>query len=141
MDYAKDIITESIESLKNINKKLKLEQELIKWYSIINDDIEQLQTILKLEKWDNIYENIKDLKFKTWAQDRKILSELKDNAKAIRDKVKDKIDELKNKIFIYNSKEANSDISAMYENIYEIQNIVLKFSEEYKKAKLQKNII
>ena len=141
IDHAKDVITESIESLKNINKKLELESELSKWHLIIDDDIEGLESIQNLKNWDNIYESIQNLKFKTWASDRKIVSDLKDNAKSVRDKVKEKIDELRNKIFIYNSNEANSDICAMYENMHEIQTIVLTFSEEYKKAKLQKNII
>ena len=138
---AKEDIEESINMLKNVAKKLQLEIDLNKWYLIINDDISGLEEIAEMENWDDFYIKMQDLKFKTWAQDRKIVSELKDNAKAVRDKVKAKIDDLKNKIFIYDSKQANNDIFAMYETLKEIKNVILKFISEYQKAKLQKNII
>ena len=138
---AKEDIEESINMLKNVAKKLQLEIDLNKWYLIINDDISGLEEIAEMENWDDFYIKMQDLKFKTWAQDRKIVSELKDNAKAVRDKVKAKIDDLKNKIFIYDSKQANNDIFAMYEILQEIKNVILKFISEYQKAKLQKNII
>lgn len=138
---AKEDIEESISTLKNVAKKLQLETDLNKWYLIINDDISGLEEIAEMENWDDFYIKMQDLKFKTWAQDRKIVSELKDNAKAVRDKAKAKIDDLKNKIFIYDSKQANNDIFAMYETLQEIKNVILKFISEYQKAKLQKNII
>ena len=138
---AKEDIEESINMLKNVAKKLQLETDLNKWYLIINDDISGLEEIAEMENWDDFYIKMQDLKFKTWAQDRKIVSELKDNAKAVRDKAKAKIDDLKNKIFIYDSKQANNDIFAMYETLQEIKNVILKFISEYQKAKLQKNII
>ena len=138
---AKEDIEETINMLKNVAKKLQLEIDLNKWYLIINDDISGLEEIAEMENWDDFYIKMQDLKFKTWAQDRKIVSELKDNAKAVRDKVKAKIDDLKNKIFIYDSKQANNDIFAMYETLKEIKNVILKFISEYQKAKLQKNII
>ena len=138
---AKEDIEETINMLKNVAKKLQLEIDLNKWYLIINDDISGLEEIAEMENWDDFYIKMQDLKFKTWAQDRKIVSELKDNAKAVRDKAKAKIDDLKNKIFIYDSKQANNDIFAMYETLKEIKNVILKFISEYQKAKLQKNII
>ena len=138
---AKEDIEETINMLKNVAKKLQLEIDLNKWYLIINDDISGLEEIAEMENWDDFYIKMQDLKFKTWAQDRKIVSELKDNAKAVRDKAKAKIDDLKNKIFIYDSKQANNDIFAMYETLQEIKNVILKFISEYQKAKLQKNII
>ncbi len=138
---SKEIIRDSINILKNINKKLKLETDLSKWYLIINEDIESLEKILQFEKWDDIYNAIQELKFRTWASDRKIISELKDRAKEVRDKIKAKIDDLKTKTFIYNSNQANSDIYEMYEVLKEIENVILKFSETYRNNKLEKNII
>ena len=141
MEEAKEVIEESINTLKNVAKKLRLETDLNKWYMIINDDIVRLEEILNMKTWDEYYVKIQELKFKTWAQDRKIVSDLKDNAKSIRDKVKAKIDGLKSEIFIYDSKQANNDIFAMYETLLEIKNVILKFISEYQKTKLQKNII
>ena len=141
IEQARESVKDSINTLKNINKKLELEIDLSKWSLIINDDISQLESMVSFEKWDDIYENIQGLKFKTWAQDRKIVSELKDNAKIVRDKVKDKIKELQEKIFIYDSKQANEDLYTMYEILKQIEKVILKFTEEYKKSKREKNII
>jgi len=141
IEQARESIKDGINTLKNINKKLHLEIDLSKWALIINDDISQLESMINLEKWDDIYENMQSLKFKTWAQDRKIVSELKDNAKLVRDKVKDKIKELQEKIFIYDSKQANEDLYTMYEILKQIEKVILKFAEEYKKSKRDKNII
>ena len=138
---AKEEVQDAIITLKSVSRKLAVDMELNKWHLIIDDDIAQLESILNLETWDELYTAMQELKFKTWAQDRKLVSETKDNAKLIRDKVKAGIDELKNKIFIYNSNQANTDAYAMYETLKEIQNTILKFSCEYKKAKLKKNMI
>lgn len=138
---AKKVIEESISTLKNVAKKLKKEIDLNKWYLIINDDISALEEITELKTWDDYYTKIQELKFRNWAQDRKIVSELKDNSKAVRDKVKAQIEDLKNKIFIYNSKQANNDIFEMYEILKEIEELILKFINEYKETKLKKNII
>lgn len=137
----KDIIYDSIEILKSINKKLEIETDLSKWYLTINDDIAQLENIINEKKWDDIYETLNELKFKTWPADKKIVSDMKDNAKEIRDNVKKSIDDLKSKIFIYNSKQANEDIYDMYEILKEIKNLILKFSQEYTNKKKEKNII
>ncbi len=138
---AKEIIADSIKTLKNTSKILELETDLSKWFLIINDDIEKLENILHCNDWDEIYNEMQTLKFKTWASDKKIVSDIKDKAKEVRDSEKEKIDKLKKNIFIYNSKQANLDIYAMYEIMQEIQDVILKFSEEYKNKKKQKNII
>ena len=137
----KKVIEDGIKILKNINKKLGLEIELDKWYQIICDDIESLEVISKLETWDEIYLELQNLKFKTWVSDRKIVSELKDKAKEVRDSVKTQIDELRKKIFIYNSNKASNDINSMYGILKGIQKVIIVFSNRYKENKIQKNII
>jgi len=67
--------------------------------------------------------------------------ELKDKAKEIRDGVKKSINKFKEKVFIYNSKQANEDIFAMYDILCGVKNLIIKFMEEYQKAKKEKNII
>ena len=141
IDEAKKVINQGIRTLKNVEKKLGLEPDLSKWKAIIEDDIVQLEEVKNLRKWDEIYEKIGTLKLKTWAQDRKTVSELKDKSKITRDKVKETIKDLQERIFIYDSKQANLDIYEMYETLKEIEKIILKFSEEYRNKKLQKNII
>ena len=88
---------------------------------------------------------MQQLSFNNWPQKRNFASELRDTAKNIRDKMREGVltttSSIKNKIFIYKSCQANSDILEMYEMLKEIKKIVLEFAEKYKKAKLEKNII
>lgn len=141
VDEAKKTIQTQVEILKNIGKKLSLEKELNKWHQIILDDIDNLEKILKLQIWDDIYNELQNLKFRIWSSDKKIASELKDRAKEIRDNVKTQIDDLRKKIFIYNSNEARNDITEMYGILKSIQKVILIFSNKYKEKKAEKNII
>lgn len=141
VDEAKETIQTQVEILKNIGKKLGLERELNKWHQIILDDIDNLEKILKLQIWDDIYSELQNLKFRIWSSDKKIASELKDRAKEIRDNVKTQIDDLRKKIFIYNSNEARNDITEMYGILKSIQKVILIFSNKYKEKKAEKNII
>ena len=137
----KGALISGINTLKNISNKLRIDIELSKWASIIDDDISQIENINKLDKWDELYEAIQCIKFKTWAQDKKIVSDLKDYAKDLRDKVKKSIQDMQKNIFIYSSKEANTDIYSMYEILYNLKEVIVKFSTEYQKTKQDKNLI
>ena len=143
---AKDEIEGYINTLKNISKKLKRDDELEKWYLCILDDINKLEKIEKLQKWDEIYNYLIELPFETWPSKRNFVSELKDKAKGIRDKIKDAVvggkpSSLRKRVFIYNSQKANEDIYAMYPILKAIKDITIKFSTAYREAKLEKNII
>lgn len=52
-----------------------------------------------------------------------------------------KFKKLKDSIFIYTSAEVLADLKDMYEVLNLLQAIILKFNENYKKAKLERNII
>ena len=131
--------------MKSISNELKQDEELEKWYICIAEDIDKLEKIFQFDKWDDIYEYLNQLSFDTWPTKRNFVSEVKDKAKIIRDKAKESIltgpSSIKNKIFIYKSHQANLDIYAMYQILKEIQEIIIKFSNEYRKSKLEKNII
>ena len=137
----KDDINSSIDALKNIAKKISVEEELQKHYLCLLEDIQMLEEVINLEKWDDIYNSVLDLKFKTWPINRKAVLEIKDQAKEIRDKVKKDINKYKERIFIYNSQQANSDIYAMYEILAGIKKLILDFSEKYSEAKRERNVI
>lgn len=141
----KEEVTDHIASLINVDKKLKQDIELQKWHLTILEDINKLNQLLKLEKWDELYTYIQELSFSTWPSKKNYDSEIKDKAKKTRDKMKEAIitgdNCIKNKVFIYKSYQANADIYEMYKILKEIQIIILKFIEEYKKAKLERNII
>jgi len=128
-------------SLENVRTKLRQDEELKVYYEIILEDIESLKAILNLEKWDEIYNVSEIIKFRTWTPSKKIISEVKDKAKEIRDEVKKNFTKLKEKIFIYSSKQANEDIYAMYDILKEFSEIIIKFGKRYEQAKKDKNII
>ena len=141
IESLKEEIKSSINKLKNLSLKLKRETELEKFYLCILDDIAVLEEMLNLNTWDEIYEKISTLKFKTWPIDKKVVLELKDKAKDTRDGIKKNINKYKEKIFIYDSKQANSDIYEMYNILFAMKNVIFKFIEKYKDAKKEKNII
>ena len=141
IESLKEELNDSIQKLEKISLKLSKINDLSKFYLCILDDIQNLEEIKKLNSWDEIYERIGSLKFKTWPTDKKVISNLKDDAKIKRDEIKKNIKKFQEKIFIYNSYNANKDIDAMYEILSSIKELVLSFNEEYKKAKIEKNII
>lgn len=145
INKTKEDIEESVKALEKINKKLKVEPELEKWFLCIAEDIDKIQKILKLNTWDEFYAYFQDLNFETWPQKRNFTSELKDKAKIVRDDIRNKLTAkpggLKNTVFNADSKQINSDTKDTYKILKEIQKVVLKFMAEYKKSKLQKNII
>jgi len=128
-------------NLENIKIKLRQDEELKTYYEIISEDIDSLKAILNLEKWDEIYNSSELIKFRTWTPSKKIISEVKDKAKEIRDEVKKNFNKLKEKIFIYSSKQANEDIYEMYPILKEFADIIINFSKRYEQAKKEKNII
>ena len=134
-------INYDINKLKRLSIELKKDTNLSKFYLCILDDISKLETLLDKKTWDEIYEELKELKFKTWPTDKKAISSLKDRAKEQRDEIKKDLKKYQEKIFIYNSQNANTDIYVMYKTLTSITNMVLLFSKEYSKAKLERNII
>ena len=141
IESVKEEVKASINKLKSLSCKLKRENELEKFYLCVLDDITVLEEILNLNTWDEIFEKVSTLKFKTWPTDRKVTLELKDKAKEVRDGIKKSINKFKEKIFIYDSKQANADILAMYNTLVSIKNVINDFSKSYKEAKKEKNII
>ena len=141
IENAKEVVTDSIKDLKQIEDKLEKDEELIKWKIIIEEDIENLESFLLIDTWDEMYSEITGIKFKTWVQDKKIVSDIKDEAKERRDKVKKQINDLKNKVFLYDSEQANEDIYEMHKILENIEYIIEEFSKDYQEIKKEKNII
>ena len=138
---AKDDINFFVQQLRVLEKELSKFKELEKFLKIIKIDIANLEEISKLETWDKLYEAINNLTFDRWPTDKKITNPLKNDAKDKRDKIKDDIKKIKEKIFFVDSKQAKKDIEEMYYILKSLKNIVFDFIEEYSKAKKEKNII
>ena len=134
-------LIDDILNLKKVKEELSKDIELEKFYQTIRDDIEQLEQLKgNLNNWDKAYEIARNIEFVTWPRQKKD-SEIKDNAKNIRDEVKRKLNKMLNKILISNSKEANQDICDMYIILHKLENLILEFEEEFSKRKREKNIV
>lgn len=93
-----------------------------------------------LENWDIAYEKLENLSFKTWPSDKKITNDYKDEAKDIRDSVKEEIKKIK-PLIATSSCEANSDIDYMYDVLEKLKRLILEFQERFYSAKREKNIM
>ena len=142
LKQVREIVEDSELKLDAERQNLAKYPELQKYFLIINDDIEQLQMLkINLDSWNKAYEIASNIKFKTWATDKKITLEAKDDAKATRDIVKANLKKVTEKILIFNSKEANEDINDMYEVLKKLGNIIIEFGQMFEKRKKDKNIV
>ena len=142
LEQVREIVEDSELKLEAEKQNLAKYPELQKYFLIINDDIEQLQMLkINLDSWNKAYEIAANIKFKTWATDKKITLEAKDDAKAARDIVKANLKKVTEKILIFNSKEANEDINDMYEVLKKLGNIIIEFGKMFEKRKKDKNIV
>lgn len=138
-----DELIDSINSLKLIRNKLEKYIELDKYKITIEDDILKLKELYDYtnKSWDLAYEYGSLLKFKTWPIDKKIILDVKDEAKSSRDIVKNKIMKLIKETLVYDSKSAYLDIYDMYEILNILKDVILKFDIEFKNKKRERNII
>ena len=140
-EYEKNI-EETILGLKNVKQDLDSNPELEKFSQVIRLDLENLELLkANLDSWDKVYELSQRFSFTKWPVDRKIQSSIKDEAKEKRDKINKKFKGIKDKIFIYTSKEAIQDLQEVYEILNLLKKVVLEFEETYGKVKLERNVI
>ena len=140
-EYEKSI-DETILGLKNVKQDLDSNPELEKFSQVIRLDLENLELLkANLDSWDKVYELSQSFSFTKWPVDRKIQSNIKDEAKEKRDKINKKFKGIKDKIFIYTSKEAIQDLQEVYEILNLLKKVVLEFEETYGKVKLERNVI
>ena len=136
-----DEVIYSIKSLENIEKKLYFEPELEKFYQTVRDDIEKLEMLKNnLNNWDKTYEIAQNLSFVRWPS-KKVESELKEEAKGLRDNVKKNINKILDEILICNSNQANTEIYNMYNVLIKLEDLINEFGKEFDKAKRERNIV
>ena len=140
LEEIKEDLTDGITSLESARKLLYDNKDLEGYLKIIEHDIDMLNNLkANLNNWDNAYEINKVLEFIKWSGKR-IDSKEKEEAKNIRDSVKDNLKVLDN-ILVCDSKTANRDIFDMYNILLKLENIILEFGEEFSKRKRDKNIV
>ena len=134
-------LIDNINTLKEQEQNLARSPELEKYTKTLSDDIDKLEMLkVNLNSWDKAYEIYTNLTFATWPR-QKIDSAIKDQAKLVRDDIKKKVTKKLNKIFIYNSEEANQDIADMYPVLVKLKHLIFQFGEEFSKRKRNKNIV
>ena len=140
LEEIKEDLIDAITSLESARKLLYDNKDLEGYLKIIEADIDMLNNLkANLNNWDNAYEINKVLEFIKWSGKR-IDSKEKEEAKNIRDSVKDNLKVLDN-ILVCDSKTANRDIFDMYNILLKLENIILEFGEEFSKRKRDKNIV
>ncbi len=140
-----DELIDDITILTDISNKLEENEELEVWKQIIDSDKKQL-TALKdnLDNWDNAYQIAQNIEFQDWSRKKpksESANEEKQEAKEIRDEVKEKFKKKKNRILITNSKESNQDIFDMYSILKKLENLIIEFDKEFSNKKREKNIV
>ena len=140
LEEIKEDLIDAITSLESARKLLYDNKDLEGYLKIIEHDIDMLNKLkANLNNWDNAYEINKVLEFIKWSGKR-IDAKEKEEAKNIRDSVKDNLKVLNN-ILVCDSKTANRDIFDMYNILLKLENIILEFGEEFSKRKRDKNIV
>ncbi len=143
LNNLKEQLIDSINNLKIVRNKLELVSELEKYKLTIQSDIDMLKELYNAinKSWDEAYSIAQNMTLKTWPRDRKISSDLKDEAKSVRDDIKDAIMKIIKPTLIYDSESAYSDIYSMYDILNILKDVIIKFDEEFKNKKHERNII
>ena len=138
---AKEEIRDSIIILEEQLNKIKYEEEFNKFFITISEDIRKLEKLNDITEWDELYNNLVNLKFDTWPRDKKANEEIKKKIKQERDKIKENINNILEKIISCNSNDAIEEMNEIYPIADKIKNIIIEFSDKYAEAKKEKNII
>jgi len=138
----KEEILDSINNLKILKNKLDKYEEMEKYATTVQEDLKLVQGLYDAcSLWDSGFEYANNMKFKTWPSDKKANLELKEEAKKVRDSIRKKVKDLSEKTLLYNSYDAYNDIYILYDNLKTLKKLVLKFEEQFKVKKKNKNII
>ena len=141
LEEMQEELIDDITILEDVLETLKYDKELEDFKQTIEVDIKQLEILKQnLDNWDKAYEIVQNIKFSTWPR-KKVESEIKEEAKNIRDNVKKKFNKKVDKIFVSDSKQSNQDIYDMYEVLKKLENLIIEFDEIYSKRKRDKNIV
>ena len=135
-----DEIDGYILELTALEKKLNYEG-LSKYELVIAADKQLMNEIKGVRSWQEAHVKTKDISFQNWPVDRKIISNLKDEAKQKRNKIKENFKSTIESMSIYSSKEAMEDIVFMKPILNALSDLVIEFSKKYKEEKKQRNII
>lgn len=142
LENIEEELTEGIMQLQNILKDMKKIDELSKFTKIIQEDIYNLEDILRYtNSWDNTLTKINNLVWQKWPTDKKITIDLKEQAKEVRNKVKEIINKSIKKKIAYDSIQANEDINEMDVTLTKLKNLLVEFMFKFASKKNEKNVV
>lgn len=140
-ELAENLI-QAIDQLKYIYRKMDLFYELEKFKIVIGDDINIYKGLLEsVNNWDELYKKANLINYLKWPVDKKIVSELKTEAKQIRDNAKKQVFSCIGKTLLYDSKDTFMDISSVYGVLKEFEKIINLFDEKFTSMKREKNCV
>ena len=106
------------------------------------EDIYNLEDILRYtNSWDNTLTKINNLVWQKWPTDKKITIDLKEQAKEVRNKVKEIINKSIKKKIAYDSIQANEDINEMHVTLTKLKNLLVEFMFKFASKKKEKNVV
>lgn len=136
-----DDIQESIMQLEVTKSKIALYPEMTKFYQTISEDIINLQDLQKYNSWDELYIKLLNFNFSKWPVDKKVINDLKEDSKAIRDKVKKHIKEKTAKLLSCSQEQAVKDLKIITPILEKLSNLVTEFTKNFAEKKKEKNCI
>ena len=136
-----DDIQESIMQLEAIKSKIALYPEMTKFYQTISEDIINLQDLQKYNSWDELYIKLLNFNFSKWPVDKKVINDLKEDSKEIRDKVKKHIKEKTAKLLSCSQEQAVKDLKIITPILEKLANLVTEFTKNFAEKKKEKNCI
>lgn len=136
-----DDIQESIMQLEVTKSKMALYPEMTKFYQTISEDIINLQDLQKYNSWDELYIKLLNFNFSKWPADKKVINDLKEDSKEIRDKVKKHIKEKTAKLLSCSQEQAVKDLKIITPILEKLSNLVTEFTKNFAEKKKEKNCI
>ena len=136
-----DDIQESIMQLEAIKSKIALYPEMTKFYQTISEDIINLKDLQKYNSWDELYIKLLNFNFSKWPVDKKVINDLKEDSKEIRDKVKKHIKEKTAKLLSCSQEQAVKDLKIITPILEKLSNLVTEFTKNFAEKKKEKNCI
>ena len=145
MQEVQENIQESILVLQHVKKTMQLYlPEMEKFYITICRDVENLEKLKQLctqGTWDEITQAFNNLSLDRWPTDKKCENAYKTEAKEIRDTVSKKVKEYTSQYFSQTNQEIARDSNHMYRIIKNLGNLVIEFTNQFAKAKKERNIV
>ena len=136
-----DDIQESIMQLETVKSKMALYPEMAKFYQKICEDLIILKDLQNYNSWDELYIKLLNFNFSKWPVDKKVINDLKEDSKEIRDKVKKHIKEKTAKLLSCSQEQAVKDLKIITPILEKLSNLVTEFTKNFAEKKKEKNCI